>query len=99
MTVIVVEFRAKKGDEARKSGDEGLDMDIPDEVLILVSLKSLTSSPGGNPPLPEGDCQWRKKRQLRGRRTGKRMKFSEFGRVGQTNSRKSGESEKFLRCR
>jgi len=26
--------QAKKEDEARKSGDEGLDMDIPDEVII-----------------------------------------------------------------
>ena len=30
-----VKIRAKKEDEARKNGDEGLDMDIPDEVLTL----------------------------------------------------------------
>ena len=38
---ISVKFRAKKEDEARKSGDEGLDMDIPDEVSTPVFLKSL----------------------------------------------------------
>ena len=38
---IAVKFRAKKEDEARKSGDEGLDMDIPDEVSTPVFSKFL----------------------------------------------------------
>ena len=65
MTVITsVKSRAKKEEhEARKSGDEGLDMDIPDEV----SSPSLFEIPnalhtGDHPPLPEGHCKWRARR-------------------------------------